>query len=296
MNSIVIGASGLVGGYLLRELEKNQVNATGTYHHFKQPNLVKLDIRDILMVEQTFHTFNPSIVFLPGAIPNVDLCETDPTTTRRTNVDGVRNVAKICNTFDSELIYFSSDYVFDGKEGHYSEKATPNPINEYGRQKIQAEQIIQEILENFLIIRTTIVFGWELQKKNFVFRLIEQLRQERQISVPSDQYGSPTYAGDLAAASFELVQRPRDTKIFNVAGSEIMPRNKFAEIICEIFDLKMNLICPVESRELRQVAKRPPNLGLDINKAQKVLGRKMMNAKEGLEAMKNESKTEKYLQ
>lgn len=280
-----MGASGFLGTYLSAWGLKNGHVILGTSHANSEPSLTPLDISNSEAVTRLIATFKPELVFLPAAIPNVDLCETDPVSTGKVNIDGARIVAGACKNTNCRLVYFSSDYVFDGEHGPYIESDMVNPICEYGRQKLQAETYVQEILpNNHLILRTTVVFGWEKRGKNFVERLLVNLRGGKCVKVPRDQIGNPTYVEDLADAAWNMALGGNQG-IFHIAGSTLTSRAEFARKVAEKFGLPTELVQPVDTVELKQKAPRPLNAGMKCGKAEIALGRRMCSLTESLDRL-----------
>jgi dTDP-4-dehydrorhamnose reductase len=193
-------------------------------------------------------------------------------------------VVQAVNEINAKIIFFSSDYVFDGVQGPYSEDDPAHPISEYGNQKLIGEHYIAFHSKNYLIIRTTVVYGWETQGKNFVQRLIKSLRDGERIRVPVDQIGNPTFAPNLAEAVIELATGG-ETGICNIVGSTLVSRYEFAVTIAKAFDLDPLLIVPVSTEELGQVAQRPLSAGLRVDKAQKILRTSLLGYLEGLRIM-----------
>lgn len=286
MRVLIIGASGLVGNGLLQTFRaEDRFETKGTYFTFPSGDLSALDLRNTREVEDLFNGFKPGIVLLPAFSANVDHCEENPEETRRTNVDGALNIIARVKRTGLKLVYFSSDYIFDGQKGPYKENDPPNPINEYGRQKLEVERAIQGTLDDHLIIRTTVVYGWEKRGKNFVMNLINRLNKKEKVKVPFDQIGTPTYVDDLARAVTTLVKLDKKG-VFNVAGRDLLGRLEFAKIAADVFGLDVNLIMPVSTEELHQKAKRPLNAGMIIDKCERETGIRLLGAREGLEAMK----------
>lgn len=285
--NLVIGASGLVGGYLDAALRADGQKVVSTYFANPIPNAVPLDARQGEQIAALVAETRPTHIFLPAALPNVDYCETHPAETYQTNVLGVKHVVMSANAVRARVIYFSSDYIFDGENGPYDERETAHPISEYGRQKLQAEHFISLHAQNFLIIRTTVIYGWERQGKNFVFRLLQSLREGRPVRVPNDQIGSPTYAGHLAQAAVEFASRP-DIHIINIAGQDWLSRYEFARRAAQLFGLDEQLIVPVSTAELNQPARRPLKAGLKVDILKALSKFPVPNAEQGLARMANE--------
>lgn len=234
----------------------------------------------------------PGEILLAAACTNVDQCELSPGISRPVNVAGTGHVAEAAAVCGARLTYFSTDYVFDGRAGPYREEDSPHPVSEYGRQKLEAEGIVARLLpERHLIVRTTVVFGWERRPRNFVVRLIESNRAGRRMKVPNDQFGSPTYAPNLAAAVEELNELGA-TGLFNVTGTTIIDRFSFALLAADVFGLAPRLIEPVTTGQLNQAALRPLRAGLTVQRAEGVLKRtRLLPAREGLEAMRQDERS-----
>jgi dTDP-4-dehydrorhamnose reductase len=269
--NLIIGASGQVGGVLLRALG---TGACGTFSSHALPGLRALDIRRPKEVDALVDEFHPDVIFLCAAVTDVDWCEAHAEESAATNVDGLTYVGRAAKRVGANLVLFSTDYVFDGESGPYRETDRTNPICVYGKQKLLAEQVVPDAL----IIRTNGVYGWETQAKNFVCRLIDTLRAGRRMRVASDQFGSPTYAPDLAKTVLQLTG---SSGIFHVAGSEQMSRFEFAREAARVFDLDENLIEAVPTRALNQIAPRPLKAGLITGKLKSALS----GGREGLRLM-----------
>lgn len=272
---LVIGASGQVGGALLLELERRSLQCLGTYHTHKAPhgNFSRLDLGQVDAVTALIAKTRPLYVYVPASYTNVDGCEEDPERSYAVNVKGVQAIAEAAHKNKAKLIYFSSDYVFDGKSGPYDEQEPVSPISVYGKHKVEAEQAaVKETEDGALIVRTTVVFGMEWQQKNFVLRLIRSLSEGKEVAVPDDQIGTPTFNSALAHTAVELALGDQ-TGIFNVAGEELCSRYQLAQAVAEIFSLNEGLIVPVQTAMLDQKAKRPLKAGLKVDKVREVLGR-----------------------
>ena len=281
MKALVLGASGLVGSHVRDEARRRGIDVIGTARD-GGVGLRSLDITDTGRLRQLMQDANPDVVILAAAIANVDRCELEPDATARVNVEAVRHVASLCAASGALLVHYSTDYIFDGVSGPYAEDDAPNPIGVYGAQKLAAEREIRSLLPaSHLILRTTVVYGTEPAGKNFLVRLLRNLRDKTPIRVPNDQVGSPTFVDDLAVATWQLIEAgARGT--FNVAGSERMDRYAFAQRAAAAFGLDPAPIVGVRTSEMTQGAARPLDAGLRVDKVEAFLGRRMMSASEGL--------------
>ncbi len=282
---LIIGASGFLGYSLFQKFSKN-FDILGTYYSNKTKDLVHLNFLDQNELNSIISEFKPSVILLPAAMPNVEYCEINFDDCWKYNVKGPLNIINLLKKSNIKLVFYSSDYIFDGKNGPYSESDLPNPLNNYGKAKLETENNIKSNLSNYLIIRTTIVYGWERNRKNFIYRLIDTLKDHKILKVPKDQIGTPTYVEDLAEATLQLVQKDQ-IGIFNVVGSELISRYQFSLIAADIFDLDPTLIIPVYTKDLGQVAARPLNAGLKIDKLLRTINVKMSTPIVGLKKMYN---------
>jgi dTDP-4-dehydrorhamnose reductase len=283
--SLVIGASGQIGEHCLNALRASgESHAAGTYRQHHREGLVQLDITDARGVNDLVAQLRPKIIYLAACVANVDYCETHPDVAYQTNVRGVANVVQAANQAGCKLVYLSSEYIFDGHSGPYDERAATNPLSVYGWQKLAAEHYIAAFAEHWLIIRTTVVYSWESQGKNFVYRLRSSLLDGKTINVPCDQISSPTYAPDLVDAILQLTAQ--DARgVFNVAGPRVVNRFDFAVSAASAFDLDPKLVIPVKTSSLAQPALRPLNAGLIVTKVERALGRPMKDFSTALKEM-----------
>ncbi|MGZ5244653.1 MAG: sugar nucleotide-binding protein, partial [Bacteroidia bacterium] len=146
MRFLIIGASGLVGGNALRFLkEQHDVEVLGTHFSFATPETHFFDTLNLDNPENyPIANFKPTHILHAGALTHVDYCEEHPEESYMQTVQSTINVLQLAKAFSAKLIYVSTDYVFDGKAGPYDEEAIPNPINVYGKHKLEAEQLIQK--------------------------------------------------------------------------------------------------------------------------------------------------------
>lgn len=286
---LVTGASGLLGNKTVK-IAEGKFNVVAL-HNTKpmSPSSLKLDITDQKMVSELFKHHRPRAVIHTASETNVDKCETQKEHAWKTNVEGTRNVAKACNEAHAKLVYISTDYVFDGEKGNYNEEDKPTPISYYGLTKLEGENQVIENCRDYAILRTSVIYGWHPWKQNFATWVINQLRQEKNITVVGDHYNTPTLADNLAEMSIEIVQK--DFKgMYHASGSERISRYEFAVQIAKTFQLNPNLIRPIKMKELTAwIAKRPKDSSLNTDKIRKQLKTKPLNITEGLHRMKQEA-------
>ena len=281
---LVIGASGLAGGALMRALRGAQIDAMGTYAKFPTPGLESLDITDSVRVRECIARHRPAAIFLTAALTHVDYCEDHPDEAFAINVEGPRAVAQAAGAVGARVIFYSTEYVFDGKAGPYDEEDHPSPLSVYGRTKLAAERAICDVVENTLILRTTVLYGWDSNSKNFAMQVYHKVRAGERMTIPLDQFGNPTLAEYLAEVSLTLAQREA-RGVVNVVGADLMARSDFALALVKLFGGSPDLIVPVTTESLRQKAPRPLRGGLKTAKLEGLLGSKAMSLDAALERL-----------
>jgi dTDP-4-dehydrorhamnose reductase len=286
---LVTGASGLLGNEIVRLAGKDHdiipVHNTRPLH----PNSLKLDITNQDQVSKIFAKLKPEIVIHTASETNVDKCETKKQQAWKINAEGTRNIAKACNETNSKLAYISTDYVFDGEKGRYTEQDKTNPINYYGLTKLEGEKQIISHCQNYVILRTSVLYGWHPWKQNFATWIINALRQDREIMVVEDHYNTPTLAENLAEITLEAIQKDLHG-LYHTSGNQRASRYEFAKQIAKTFNLDQNLVKPIRMSQLTAwIAKRPRDSSLNTDKIQKQLETKPLNITEGLNKMREEA-------
>lgn len=285
MRALVIGASGQVGAALSACLSDRGHSVIGTHAQTPVPATRRLDFTDTAATERLIAETTPDWIFCAAGLIHVDYCEDAPDEAYRANRDAPAATARVAAHRGARFVYYSTEYVFDGEAGPYAETDPPNPLSVYGRSKLEGERAVVQAHAGALVIRTTVVYGPEPQGKNFVYQLLRRLRAGERMVVADDQRSSPTYNGDLAAASVELAERGV-AGVIHVAGPAVVDRYAFARIACQIFALDSSLLAPTPTAALRQRAARPLNAGLRIDRARTLLAGPQRGPREGLEAMR----------
>ncbi len=285
MRALVIGASGQVGAALGARLAARGDQWIGTYSRVARPGLRQLDLGDRPAGEALVDEVAPDWVFCAGALTHVDYCEEHPEEAFHLNRDAPTLVARAAGERGAGIVFYSTEYVFDGTNGPYAEGDPVNPLSVYGRSKLEGERAVTAANPRAIIVRTTVVYGPELQGKNFVYQLLRRARAGERMRVPADQVSSPTYNADLAAASVELAERGCGG-VYHVAGPEVLDRHAFARDVCRVFGLDQALLEPVKTPSLGQLARRPLQAGLRIDRARALLASPLRGPEEGLRAMR----------
>jgi dTDP-4-dehydrorhamnose reductase len=259
MKIFISGASGLVGSNCLQHFTQQGAEAIGTYFSYALPGIFTFNTLQ-MDDENNFDVKNyaPNVIVHCGAMTHVDACETQQQESYDKTVQSTINMIALANQLNAKLVYLSTDYVFDGKEGPYAEDANVNPLSVYARHKLDAEQAVLAANKNNLVIRITNVYGNEARNKNFVSRIIEQCKNKQtlQLTLPADQYATPVNAWDVARAMYLLIT-DNHAGIFHVASTDWMNRVELAQTVLKHFpDAHYNLV-PLSTAAMKQPAARP---------------------------------------
>lgn len=285
MRALIVGASGLLGHALYRRWTERGWDVAGTYREFALDGLRRLDVLEPGSLDALLEELKPRVVAFPASIPHVDYCQQHPEETRRLNVDATLSAARAAREAGARFVFFSTDYVFDGRRGGYTESDAPAPLGAYGRQKLEAERGLLAV-PGALVLRVCGLFGWEFRQKNFVLQAVRRLKAGERFQAAEDQSYTPTYVPFLADAVGDLAERGAEG-LLHLAGSERLSRVEFARAAAEAFGLDAGLVEPVGSASLTRpgAAPRPADSSLDCSKAAALLGRPVPGAREGLKAM-----------
>jgi len=284
MRVLIIG-TGFLGAKLMNKFS-DEFEVFGT--NLEGNNYFQLDIcNKKKKIYDLFNQINPDIVIHTAALSDVDQCEEDRNLAEKININGTKNVVEACKKKKIKLIFISTDFVFNGEKGDYSEIDIPNPVNYYGKTKLNAEKLIIDSGIEHIIVRTSVLYGYNNRddRLNFFKWVYKNLENGTKINVATDQINSPTLIDDIAKALIILSKKEKgrnnERGIFNIAGSEAISRFDFAVKIAIFFGFNKKLIRPVKSNELGQKALRPHNSSLNISKINN-LGINMSNINEGL--------------
>lgn len=226
----------------------------------------EMDITNPDKIDQHIKSFQPDYVIHTAAYTEVDNSEKYPLLSLQVNTIGTLHLARSCKKYGAKLVFFSSDYVFDGeKNTPYTESDLPNPINNYGLSKWLAEEFILQSIPESYIIRTSWLYGDG--ENNFVNMMKKNAYKKKALQVVNDQIGSPTYTSDLVEACIPLLQLPFG--IYHIRNSGNCSWYSFAQTIYEELGTDPNLITPVASNDYKTLATRPSYsvLGMDKLKA-----------------------------
>lgn len=275
MKILITGASSLPGFRTVEKaLERGyEVSAI----HYRNPipiehgrlRKIKLDIRNLDDFKKVVFAEKPEVIVHMAALGDVDLCEKDKGLAWSTTAEPSIALSRWASRIQAFLVYLSTDYVFDGDEGNYSEYSPPNPVNYYGLVKLVGEVAFRSSTVDHAIVRASSIYGLGPGRMNFAKFLIERLGKGEEVKALIDQYTTPTQAQLLGESILEIIER-RLTGIFHVTG-ERMSRYEFAVKVAETLGFDENLVKEAEMKDMRWLAKRPRDSSLNSEHARRIL-------------------------
>lgn len=266
MKILITGSSGFVGKSLVQRLSKNyevyglsRTESPTTHYKFdvSAPN-----IKDLLS------HINPDILIHSVKLPkSVDYYETNRKEAENTEIRGTENLVAWALQNKNKFILMSTDYVYEGKTNNYNEESETKPVNYYGELKLKTENIVRNSLEDYLILRPTVIYGYIPGDFNFLMQILNTKEKRK---IPFDQVSNPTDISLLEDYIKYLIEK--DARgLFVATGPESINRYDFTLMIAEIFEMDKTLFMPVSTQELGQIAKRPLNNGTDSSRIRNYL-------------------------
>ena len=280
MKILITGSSGMLGTDLVDLLKSGKASLEPNPEVIEAPHEV-LDITREDSVTAFISSHVPDIIVNCAAFTNVDKCETEREAAFNVNALGPKYIAAAAKKYGARVIQISTDFVFDGNGNRpYTEEDRTNPLSEYGRTKLEGEKNIQSNCDSYLIVRTSWLFGHN--GINFAAKMLELSEQHKELSIVTDETGSPTYTPDLAEALWILIKKKCEG-IINISNDGNCSRYEWAEYIFKTmgFKIKMNRI---KSSEYVRPAKVPLNSTLNCQKFTTITGMQMRPWKETVES------------
>ena len=259
MKFLITGGSGQLGYDIAKELDKRG------YHDYIMPTSKEFDITDKNRVEEVIAEYKPDVIFHCAAYTAVDKAEENKDTCFNVNVNGTKNITEAARKNKAKVVYISTDYVFNGtKDGEYVPEDKTDPINYYGYTKLCGEEAVST-LDDYLIVRISWVFG--INGNNFIKTMLRLSETKKELSVVSDQIGSPTYTEDLSKLLVDMVDKNKKG-LFHATNEEYCTWYEFAKYIFEVnnIDMKVN---PILTKDYKTLATRPLNSKLNKDKLDK---------------------------
>lgn len=292
MKILVTGANGFVGHYLVEKLleANHHVIATGKGesrlpfsgdHYVYEP----MDFTDPFAVHDVFEKHQPEAVVHAGAMGKPDECEEQQWQAYIVNVEGTVTLLSNAEEISSFFVYVSTDFVFSGSKGDYTEEDVTDPVNYYGKTKQDAEDAVREYAGDWAIVRTVLVYGQPLSGRSNILTIVkDKLEKGETYNVVDDQFRTPTYVEDLANGIVSIIAK-RATGVYHLAGKDKLTPYQMAQETAVHLGLDKELIRRVTAANFTQPAKRPANTTFVITKAKKQLQYEPLSFRQGLQKM-----------
>ena len=290
MRILITGVHGFLGRALFGLREKiewsgcgrgTETVAGGPYY--------QIDWETSAPIADLLAAVRPDWVINTAALTNVDQCEVDRDLARKANLELVDSLVQACRRIDAGLVQLSTDYVFDGASGPYTEHDRPHPLSHYGQLKLDSERLVLEGLDRSIVVRTLWLYGYVPGTgSNFVTWALKTLHQGGSLKAFADQWGNPTYVHDLARILVELC-RGDAWGLFHMGGATFMTRYELVHDLARVFGLDARRVEPVSTAAAGLQAVRPLRSGLRTDALEAALGRRPMDFGEGLEHMRRQA-------
>ena len=285
---LVTGGTGLLGANLILDWQNkfslSSVQLKGRIN-FPLEQQANFDIGNKEKLISFVEEIKPDAVVHTAALVNVDFCERHREEAFAVNAIASENIAEACSKVGAKLVYISTDSVFDGTRGNYSEEDKTNPPNLYAESKLEGEKLVLAKNPNTVIARTSI-YGWNAQPKESLSEWIyNSLKTGKKLNLFKDVYFTPILVNDLGRGLKEMIENDF-TGVIHMAGAEKVSKLVFGEMIADVFGFEKENISVGSINDSELMAKRPKDASLNVEKAKKVLKMDLPNVREGLERKK----------
>ncbi len=267
---LIIGANGLVGSRIFEVFKAQNPGTAGTTYHRDglEDGFEFFDIREPDLSKQDFFSRNYSAVVIAAAVADVGKCEKDTDNSRLVNVDGPLEIARQLAGTNCKLVYFSSDYVFDGRKGAYPDDAARNPQTVYGQQKAEVEEKLPEIMENHLIFRLSKTYSHVKGDGSLLDGLAKMLADGKEVKVATDQIFSPAWLDNLVDGLGLMLDR-NATGLYNFCGPKIISRYDLTVRIAAAMGINPEKVKKASLHDFPGLENRPLNTSLVSEKLKK---------------------------
>ncbi len=290
---MITGINGLLSQNIVREFQKDSVISgvdlgPGIYAEHEHVAVTQLDLTVPTRLKSHLRKQQPDVVIHTAAYTNVDRAEDERELAFAINAAVPGELARLCAEMDIPLIHISTDYVFSGVAGPFSEDAVCEPRGIYAESKYAGEQAVLETGGKIAVIRPNVMYGHgQHLKSSFVDWLLGELRADRAVNIVDDQYNNPTYARRLAGV-IRVILEKKAWGLWHFGSQEVVSRLTFARKIAHTFGLPSNLINAISTVALNQKAPRPLRSGLICDKLERELGIPILSIEQELVMLKEE--------
>ncbi|HMA61606.1 MAG TPA: SDR family oxidoreductase [bacterium] len=287
---LITGASGFLGSNIVQTFGKSE-NILCGYKNFKpsEKNSVEIDLANLEELKSKLNAISPNVIVHTAAISRPGQCLQNPARSQLINVESTGEIADWCEQNQSRLIFTSTDMVYSGENPPYVETDQTNPVNIYGKHKVQAEQIIAKKCSKFVILRLALMYGRGIYQRDYASQWLERdlkMKMKKRNSEPvglySDQIRSMIAVKNVAKIIKEIVNSEHQG-IFNIGGPQSISRYDFGKELIKILDIPENLIKPIKYQKLDPKVQTPLNVSLDPDKACNSFTTPLLSVKKGLQ-------------
>lgn len=284
---LISGSAGFVAGSAISQAwrEWEVIAWDRTAAAAEQVNLtsLKIDLSDERKVVENFKKINPQTVIHTAALADIDYCQTNQSQAEKINVGVTKILTNLCKENGAKLIFCSTDTVFSGQEGNYSETDKTGPLNYYAETKVRAENMIRENYTNAVIARLSLVMGLPVMGSgnSFVTRTLAKLKAGENVEFPENEIRTPL---DVVTAGKALVELAGNdfTGIIHLAGNDRINRWDMARHIFGHLGFSQDRLVPVNSNAIEGRARRPDDVSLNNGMAKRTLKTPMLELAEGI--------------
>jgi dTDP-4-dehydrorhamnose reductase len=293
---LLVGGSGMLGSNIVVSNSALELYPTYLRNHITHPRALQFDISDRDSVLKRVEAIQPEVIVHAGGMTKPTACEKEPALAHTVNVEGTAHLVEAARGVVARFIFLSSDLVFDGSAERYDEDSPTHPLSVYGHNKVEGEELVRTGSDDFVIVRTTVMYGWSSRytesMAEWVLRGLQESRERRPepvegLNMYHDQYRQFIFINDLVAALFELIEIDDDplNETIHMAGPELLSRYDFAKKLAKTFGLPEAGIRSTPFDSTPQAAFTPKRLRLDTTKAAHILRTPIRGVDDGLRAM-----------
>jgi dTDP-4-dehydrorhamnose reductase len=299
---LVTGSNGLLGQKITEKvLKEGGVNLIATSKGDNRFPIKEgyiyadMDISNAEQVYEIVKKYKPDAIIHTAAVTNVDIAEANKVLAFKLNVEAVMTLIAVCEKNDVQLIHLSTDFIFDGEDGPYTEEGVPNPLSYYGETKLLAEEAIKKSDCKWAILRTILVYGIvsDMSRSNIVLWAKGALEKGNSLNVVNDQWRMPTLAEDLADSCLLAVEHNAQG-VYHISGRDMMSISELVAKVADFWGLDKNLINEISGASLNQTAKRPGKTGFILDKSIRELAYNPHTFEEGLAILDEQLKNRIY--
>lgn len=292
MRILVTGANGLIGKKVVKQLTATgRCEVVATSQKRLQFDGVQTFTSDLINadINSLIEKIKPDSVVHCAALSSPDACEVDRFRCKCMNIGMVERFGAACRDYNVHFVLLSTDFIFDGIKGNYTETDNINPISFYGESKLAAEKILENLGIDYAVVRTAQVFGFEnkLSRQNYLTRCVSQLTNGKVFKVAFDRIRSFTLADDLAVG-IEAVAVNKLKGIYHIAGGDSITFGDYAKLIAKTFGCDESLLDLIPAKQMIEAAPRPFNSSLVIEKAKQELNYQTTPIDEAVERVKSQ--------